>query len=216
MKLAATIFLLAVGSTSLSADTILSVIGPTYIAFPAIISGQAVAIPFTVGQSYFDVSLSPDLINSFSGSAYLTSQIGVGTTLADQLATNSFTSTDSGSGSFRTVLQGVSITPGTYFLVLSTTEADSPGGWGGTISPTTVAAPGVSTPLGYYVSQTNGAYAPADIFDTSDSGLAPEIVISGNSTPEPGTWVFFVTAFGLFFLGRNLKRHPAHERGIHF
>jgi hypothetical protein len=181
MKHAAVLLLLAIASTSLSAGpiTILSVTGGTPGIAPGIFPIQTLGISFTVGQPYSAVSITPDLLGSFSGTAYLTTQIGPGTTVADQIASHAFTST----GGFQTVLQNVSIGPGTYFLVLSTAQNTPPQGWATSTSPVTIAATGASTPFGTYVSFDENAYAPSDSFgffpSINGSITTPEFIIAG-------------------------------------
>jgi hypothetical protein len=184
---------------------ILSVTGPSSCPeCPAILDFQSVALSFTTSQSYLDVSFSADLGGSFSGTAYLMTQIGPGTTAAaDQVASDLFTSTYSGAGSLQSVLQGVNIGPGTYYLVLSNSQI-SYGNWvaanPGTAAITTDF--GVSTPDFFYFSQSGGAYAPAVTFFTNPQNLQVNI----SSVPEPKSWLFLGTGVGLIWIRRNQKR----------
>jgi len=204
MKFAATLLLLAV--TNLSASTILSVTGGTAASDPGIFPNQTVAFSFIVGQSYTNVSISPDLIGSFTGTVYLTNQIGAGTTLANEIATGSFTST----GGFDTVLQNVSFGPGTYFLVFTSAQDTPPQGLVTANGPTTVADVGASAPFGLDVSSTGNAFAPSDVFTLfntpGQSNGTPLFTITGTSAaPEPATWTLVGAAFASLLLCRKLK-----------
>jgi uncharacterized protein (TIGR03437 family) len=184
MKSAFTILFLAITATSLSAGTILSVTGPPVKNPIGIFPFSAVAFSFTVGESYSDVSIGVDLIGSFSGSAYLTTQIGYGTIAANQIATSSFTSAGASSGTVQTVLQNISIGPGTYFLVLSSTQDTPPQGLEETNSPVTVNDPGASTNGRLWFAESPADYAPASDFGLASGGggaFAPQFTISSNS-----------------------------------
>jgi hypothetical protein len=201
----ATILLLAMNSTILSAGpiTILSVTGGTPAVPFGLYNLQTLAISFTTGQAYSNVSISADVFGSFSGSAYLMTQIGVGTTVADEIASSPFTSTGL---AFLTVLQNVSIGPGTYFLVLGNPQPVNGSGWQtGEANVMTVADVGASTPFGVYSSFTDNAFAPSDSFvfeslpGTSTVGGTPYFTIlgtaSGTASPEPATWTLLGIAF---------------------
>jgi hypothetical protein len=191
---AAKALLLALFGTSLSATTILSVTGPVS-GSPGIAPNQTIAISFTIGQSYSNVSISVDLQSTFYGTAYLTTALGPGTTYANQIASSSFVSTTplNNPGTFQTILRGISIVPGTYFLVLSTTQSGNlvtgTPAWSATSSPVTVADLGASLGgTGYYVSftfapciDTGSGYPPAEPFCNYEfvQNMTPEFVMTG-------------------------------------
>jgi len=147
MKLALTFVLLMLTSTTVSAAVILWATGPATNA-TGIFPFNELAFSFTVGRSDTNVAISPDLIGSFSGTPYLMSQIGPGTTVANQIATGPFTSASGFLGAFQTVFQTVTVPgPGTYFVVLSTAQSTPPQGLNETNSPMVVADTGASPAL---------------------------------------------------------------------
>jgi hypothetical protein len=133
--------------------------------------------------------------------AYLTSEIGPGTTLADQIATATVAVPGFGF-TFTTLFSDLTLGPGNYFLTLAATDPTNGGtvAWGYTTTPAdaeVVADTGVAR-LGDY--RTSGipdlAYPPASGFigDPSWNGLQ----VTGDAVsqvPEPSTFLLF--ALGL-------------------
>lgn len=202
-------FLLMVGtvallaaSSNLYATTIVSVTGGPSGIGAGIFPTQTVAISFTVGQFYSNVSIRPDLIgtnSNFSGIAYLTNQIGSGTTLLNQIASSPFTYQGA---PFQPVIQNVSLNPGTYFLVLSAITTSIPQGWSTSIAPVTVTDVGASTPFGTYFSSGTNAFAPSNQFDFlstfNGSTTTPRFIVTSDSpVPEPASWILTSSAFFL-------------------
>jgi len=172
------------GNTAVSGDTVLSVTGPPVNNGTGIFPTNPLAFSFTVGQSYSNVTISADLVGTFSGTAYLMSQIGVGTTTANQIATGSFTSAGAPFGTLQTVLQNISLVPGTYFLVLSTSQSTLPQGLQETNSPVIVSDVGASTNGTVWYSSTPAAYVPASNFGIANGGggaYAPEFTVVAGS-----------------------------------
>jgi hypothetical protein len=211
MKIAAP-YLLLLASTvaTVPAATILSVGGPNVNNPLGIFPASTVAFSFTVGQAYSNVSISADLIGSFIGTAYLTTQIGPTTTIANQIAASSFTSAGGFLGVLQPVLQNISINPGTYFLVLSTAQANPPQGLQETNSPVTTADVEASTNGALLSSSTGAAFAPSDTFSVVNPGAgayAPQFNITGTSTtPEPATWFLLSSALALLRFHRHRTR----------
>lgn len=199
MKIALSLVFFALTGIRLSAVTILSVTGGISQFGVGIFPTQSVALSFTVNQSYSNVSISPELVGLFSGTAFLTTQIGAGTTAADEIASGSFAST----GGFVPVLQNLSIDAGTYFLVLSTTQLTPPQGWATALSPVTVSDNGASSPFGLYVhSGVDNAYAPSDNFFLYTVEGTPRFVITGlpgSAVPDTSN-TFALVSFALMGL----------------
>src|SRR5712692_2522479 len=84
------VFALGFALPARSDATVISVTGPAANNPIGIFPDQSIAVSFTIGTSYSGVTISADLIGSFSGTAYLTDQIGPGTTAANQIASASF------------------------------------------------------------------------------------------------------------------------------
>ena len=180
---------------------ILSVTGPPVNNSLGIFPSNPIAISFTVEQSYSNVTVSADLIGSFSGTAYLMNQIGPGTSVTNQIATGLFTSTDLGSGTVQAVLTNVAIPgPGTYYIVLSTAQTNPPQGLQETNSPVVVAVAGVSYDALFGVAGGGGvgAYAPAASFTQQSNqfgvAYAPEFTVTG--TPNLTQCTFSLSPTG--------------------
>jgi len=149
----------------------------------------AEGVSWTQTTSYSNVSISVNLADfccttpSWSAAFYLTDSIGPGTTQSvNEIATASF----SGSGdppSSLTVLSGLSLSSGTYYLTLVGSGTDI------VISntSTTTVAPGVTINLDYRMLSI-GPYAPASALDSSyTDGIHFNFQVTGVQTPEPAT-----------------------------
>ncbi len=126
-----------------------------------------------------------------TGTFYLMDQVGRGTTTAHELARASFSITGS---SFRpelvTIFDGLTLGPGTYYLVAG---GSGPGGWETTTGPQAVfTAPDVSLAVNHFSAQIYDPYPPANAFynaayNRPDYNL--EFVIS---VPEPASAALFL------------------------
>lgn len=183
-------FLLGAFTTPARAQTtIISVTGPSGpsgFGGTGIFSTQWVAVSFTVGQPYVDVTISADLIGNFGGTAYLMTSVGPGTTIAEEVASGPFISTlPAGVWSgMQPVLQDVSLPhSGTYIVVLSTTEFNPPQGLALTDLPTIVADVGASN--GPFLTTlrppgtTGVTYPPAASFFNNPTGFVGEFEVTG-------------------------------------
>src|SRR5215468_1185930 len=90
---------------------------------------------------YSDVKISAKLIGTATGTAYLTTRIGPGTSAADLLASAPFTENSSTLEWVR-LFSGLTLGPGTYYLTLGS-PAPCCSGWGNTFDPTIVTVPGI-------------------------------------------------------------------------
>jgi uncharacterized protein (TIGR03437 family) len=217
-----------VGAHPVTATTILSVSGPTsgYVT-PGLFPSTTLAFPFTVGQAYTGVSISVALTGTFSGTAYLTTQIGPSATASSQIATAPYSS--SGPNAFQVVLQGISLSPGTYYVVLSTSQYTPPQGLATTISPVTTADYGASTPYGFYASASGNAFAPSDSFTLvalTDPGkvggtplmnitgtVSPPAILPGGVVPASGSGAAIQAGEWISIYGTNLANTTAAWNG---
>jgi hypothetical protein len=129
------------------------------------------------------------------GFAYLTNQIGPGTTAANEIASGAFSFP---AASTETLLfSGLTLPAGTYYLTLTVTNSGS-GGWFGTNTPTATTAAGV-TLFPDYDTFTPAAYPPATSFFTPTS---TNLIFRVTAIPESSALIQFLLGGGLIaFLG---------------
>ena len=125
---------------------------------------------FALSQEYSNVSISAHLVNGggpgyvSQGTVYLMSAIGSGTTTAQQVSSANFSVPPEYDGMF-TVLSGLSLPAGSYWIVFSTPQ--SPVSYANWVesNPATVSTPGGDTYLGdAVVLGSLAAYPPASAF----------------------------------------------------
>jgi hypothetical protein len=189
MKPAIILFLFAATTAGLPASTIVGVDGATGGFGVGIFPSQAIAVSFSVDQSYSDVSIGAFLDGAFVGAAFLTSGIGAGTTVADQFDTASFTAVGTGE---TTLFDGIDLDPGTYYLILSSSTKGGTQGIWGTATPTVTTDIGASAVAGYYTANNPTGYIPADLgnFHTGDS--LEFDVTTPDAAPEPAAWTMLL------------------------
>jgi len=205
-----------------SAATLLSVTGPTSGSSGIGLEGtpgdeEAGAVQFTTtGFSNATVSVQLEgLSQSQTISAWITNQIGPGTTTP----TNVLASTTFAGPAFADTLEnaftGLTLGAGTYYLVLSALLAPNDTGWDLTKNPPTV----TGTPENSYVqswgnSGVSGPFAPAGVIsqistDPNDDNFIFSITTS-SPTPLPAALPLFVTGLGAMgLLARRRKRKVA-------
>jgi hypothetical protein len=164
-------------------------------------------IPITIGAGYTNVAVSASLVAGGVagdvGTAFLTTQVGPGTTAADQVATGTFNFADA--ASFNTlvnvpVFSGLTVNAGTYYLVL--VGVDVYDGISVNPSSTYTTAPGSSVGTLTYTSGTdvNSLYAPASTFSSANTLGTPFLTVTGDlsptSVPEPSTALLFLAGLG--------------------
>jgi hypothetical protein len=205
-------FLISSPQSARADTTIISVSGPAANNALGIFPTDAIAVSFTVGQSYSNVTISADLIGNFTGTVYLTNQIGPGTTAAaNQIATATFTSSNPGItlvGTLQPVMTGVTLQPGTYYLVFTGVSAFSGFAQGiqNTLSPTITADVGASQDGFVYYTNSPSGYIPADSFLKSapaGTGVLEYAVTVLTSTP-PGCGVTLAPSGQSFGAGGGL------------
>ena len=186
--------------------TVVSVSGPVNFG-GSIGNNQAQTAGFTTGQAYADLQISA-LLNgpaTQTFNAYLTTSIGPGTTVADQVAfaTVNFLG---GGATMTTVFTGLSLPADQYFLTLFN-PANTNGGWYSTGAPVVTAAPGSSHNFsGYFITNDSPLpYPPAASFvngvENGNHTLIYDVVTT--PVPEPGTAL--LTAAGILILVRRAR-----------
>jgi hypothetical protein len=197
--------LLLMLSAPASAATVYSISGTASDGFevggpPDVITAESWSE--TTSFSGVDITaLLGDYLGSGTITAYLTTQIGAGATSAEQVA--KATISPATGEETDTLFTGLSLGPGTYYLVLS--SANEATWWGNTTSTTTTAS-GVTGGPAVFADIGNGSpdatYAPGSTFE-SDGGIGLFFTAS-TSAPEPST--FYLLAAGLgaaAWLGRR-------------
>lgn len=179
-------------ATRLQADPIVSVTAPP--ALSTLISSDAVvSTSWSASNAYTDVSIAVLVNSSLVGetptaNAYLTSRIGPGTTVNDEIAHTQFTvpvqlpvCSSNSCGAMVTLFSGLSLGPGDYFLTLSSTATSSPVvGWFPALDPIVVTDAGVTLGASFLGSAV-AAYPAASAFGTYP--FAMQLVVTG----EPAT-----------------------------
>ncbi len=202
-----------------SAATVLSVSANTPVTFA--LGGpsyeQILAQQFIAGSALKNVSISAEVGNNGQAlstiNAWLTTAIGPKETAANVIA--STTIDPSSSSSMHTLFTGLTLGPGTYYLVLSggstfNTEADW---WGTNGSATVNSADGMSYDGGDYYYYANAGQlndAPAVSFNYLPNSLNLNFSVTGDlaspaAAPEPATegLAMLGGAAGLLFAKRR-------------
>jgi hypothetical protein len=146
---------------------------------------------------YDNVSIAPWLVN-LSGNPlqmtyFLTTSIGPGTTISDQVSSGNFT-LPAGFSDFDTVVSGLTLGPGSYFLSFlnSCPGTQLCAGWEiqGLLGASTILGPGVTVSAGQ--TGVGGPFAPyfpaTQFFNFPENGL---LQLRVDSIPEPSAfWPF--------------------------
>ena len=203
---ALTVFL--VGPMSLKADPIIiSVTAPP--ALSTLIGPPVVSTSWSQSNPYTGVSISALVDSALVGQtptadAYLTTQIGPGTTTANEIARSQFTvpvnlpiCSPASCGAMVTLFSGLSLGPGNYFITMGP-DPISIGvvGWFPALNPTVLLDTGVSEGNSFvaFLPSAISSYPPASDFAVSPFAMN----FVGSAIPEPTTAA--LVAFGTFFL----------------
>jgi hypothetical protein len=175
-----------------------------------IINGdQAVAVSFSLDQTYANVSISADVICvGCVGSVFLMQDlIGPTATLAnfvDGLAFDVSSSVDP-------LLSDLTLSAGDYFVILGITTTSA--GWVGSSTPTITTAPGITHGINYFASNLNTAVPYQSDFLPIFSTSALHFSVSGDaqisSVPEPSTMVLMALGLIALVMSQRRRRHAA-------
>lgn len=158
-------------------------------------------VSWTQTGTYSNVDILANISNiSSSGTAtataYLMNQIGSGATAGNEVVSPVTASVTGNPGlnAMTTIFSGLSLAPGTYYLVLDPNSTDFH--WDLTIPPQVVTDAGVTAGLSETAATVAG-FPPASTFGSESYSFIYEVtgtVGGATSTPEPSTAVMFVIA----------------------
>ena len=172
-------------------------------------------VSWTQTGTYTDVTIGANIAvnggnpsEEATGTAYLMTQIGAGTTISDEKETGPVSVMGNpGLNDMTTIFSGLSLGPGTYYLVIdpsSVNLADSLV-WAAAGTPTQTLGTDVSDVMAFSATTTNAAFPPANTFATGQ--LTPIFSVTGDlgvtTTPEPSTTVFLAFGFAALFVARK-------------
>lgn len=175
----------------------------------------AAAQGWTQTSSYTNVTISAEINTGQTpgaiGDAYLTNQIGTGTTTANQIAATAYSVTGANNAySDVTLFTGLTLGPGTYYLVITSPDYNTTSngeGWELDLS-SGVADTGVAlmSAVNTYPNSGIQTYAPADSFTGNIGGNSYDFSVTAEptaATPEPAPLACLIAAVGL---GAVLRR----------
>jgi hypothetical protein len=200
-----------IASAFVSADTIVSVTGPASGVEYTIDTGTFLAPSWTQTSSYTGVSITAELAGTGSGVAYLTSGIGPGTPPANVLDSFDFTFPGATPTNL-SLFSGLSLGPGTYYLLIAgATSSSQNSGWEIPSPQTFTTAPGVTRPMGYYYTSNSGGSYTDYPFDNAGEPIY-SVTGTASSTPEPQTGALAGLALGMLLLTRYRTYRAACKR----
>lgn len=162
-----------------------------------VFDSQFNVVSWTLTGSWTNVAIAASLTSSTAGrtgSAYLTNQIGPGTTIANQIATTGFTFAQVGNAfdvSYVNLLSGLTLGPGTYYLVLASANTVSDSGISGGSGVTYSTAAGVSVGPMQLSNIVNAGFPPASTGISTSTVGNRFFTVNGDPVPEPSTVFLF-------------------------
>jgi hypothetical protein len=202
----------AIAINSASAEVIVSQTGQEAYGFTLGEPDQRLVASWSSSQTFTNVAISV-LLGEFEGQsgtgrAYLTSQIGPGTTTTQEIARTDFAFPDPEADV--SLFSGLTLAPGTFYLTLIGSGLSGPtwGGCGGATTPIVMTAPGVVHNPDMNTTSSFPEYPPSSNFAVSSLNLI--YTVTGQPVPEPSTLVLLATgAFGLLAYAWRRRRQAA-------
>jgi len=174
-------------------------------------------VSWTQNGTYTDVTIGANIAvengnpsEEATGTAFLMTQIGTGTTSAEEIATGAVTvKGNPGLNNMTTIFSDLSLGPGTYYLVIDPSSVNqiSSMDWDAAGTPTQTLGIGVSDVMAFSATTTNASFAPANTFTTGQ--LTPIFSVTGtpgtttSATPEPSTTIFTVCGLAALAFARK-------------
>ncbi|MBL8222167.1 MAG: PEP-CTERM sorting domain-containing protein [Bryobacterales bacterium] len=167
------------------------------------------AVSWTQSGAFSGVSISAVMTNSFGTGqsiafhAYLTDAIGPGATVADEIDSTAF-SIAPGFNQTVNLFNGLSLGPGTYFLVISSDlGATGAGGWSVTTS-----SPTVTTGLGVTRNADRGSNGAAALYPPATNipvltGGSLLYSVTASDVPEPATTALIACGLAIIAVRRR-------------
>lgn len=188
-------------------DTVVSSAG-NFDGWIVLYSGEAFAVSWTQSTELTNVSISAELSGLGSatetGRAFLTTALGLGTTMADQVAFQAFTfpSTESSI----TLFSGLDLPAGTYYLSVVGDSPSYGSGWISSTAPTIQTGPGDAFANNYgFRSPTTPFLPSSDVW--VDSPHSPNYAVTGTSAvPEPAASGLLLFAFPFLMPARRRRK----------
>jgi hypothetical protein len=170
---------------------------------------------FSISGNYTNVALEA-VISGWPSTldAYLTDQVGAGTTLANEIAVGSVVAGNPAGhighpNGFTTVFSNLTLGPGTYYFSLTSDTDDA--NWYDRVSPIITEAAGAQH-LGTYSNDLQlGQYAPAYVAPNlynPPGGLLYRVTGDAVAVPEPGGWLLLSSGVAVILSLR--RRRSAH------
>lgn len=180
------------------------------------------AVGWTSSLSFSAVTVTTQMASSnpvgATGHAYLTTRLGTGTTVADQVAATSFVFPANANGNYSglvTLFSGLNLTAGTPYFLTIVPDAGFTAGWYYTgISTISSDDPGLTVQPGHYQFDHDppytdprpgpAAYIPAsDFIYPNGGGAAPIYAVTGTIVPEPSAVALLGIGLGLTLISRR-------------
>jgi hypothetical protein len=178
-------FMTALLNIQALSDTVISVSSTNDFGCLVIYSGQGYRVGWTQADSYGTVSVSAKLNSEGAagqtGRAYLTTQIGPGTSVANEIASTNFTFPLQPAN--LVLFSGLQLPPGSYYLSIIGDSTTWGSCWVMGSATNAVTGNGVAS-LGGFGGGVDGSYFPASSV-YANSGVPPEFSVLGTDLNHP-------------------------------